>query len=121
MVRLSDSMRNAPALRDYKQMINDETDRMTYADPGNAPDNYADRVQAAEEFYRNKMNDDALLQELQNILAKKFFNQNNQMNPQQKSYIRQQYPVTDMEVELDEMYNDPNFLDDYNMNSSKWR
>lgn len=121
MVKLSDSMRNAPALDDYKQWVNKETDRMTYADPGNAPDNYADRVQAAEEFYNNKMNDDALIQELRNILAKKYFNQNNQITQQPGPYIRQQYPVTDMEVELDEMYNDPNFLDNYNMNSSEWR
>ena len=118
MVRLSESMRNAPALKNYKQWVNDETDRMTYADPGNVPDNYADRVRAAEEFYNDKMSDDALLNVLQDILAQRFFNGQN--TRQSNKYTRQQYPLTDEEVEMDEMYNDSNFPNNYNLDRSEW-
>ena len=38
-----------------------------------------------------------------------------------EAVLNYQKSIYSMEVELDEMYNDPNFLNNYNIDSSEWR
>lgn len=109
MVRLSDSMRNAPALKDYKQMVYDRADAIYDADidPSLSLEEREEMLdlnrQDADQYLKDNLNNNALLRELQRILAQRFFNGQN--TKQTNSYIRQQYPVTDMEVELDDEFN----------------
>lgn len=125
MVKLSKSMRNAPALNYYKEMVQDRADAIydTDIDPSLSLEEREEVLdsnrQDAEDYLKYNLSDDALLKELQRILAQKFFN--GQKTKQQNPYIRQQYPVSDIEVEMNEMYNDPNYPNNYNLDSNEWR